>query len=159
MTNSQDYRLYLDEKFSHVKTQLDRIEEHVLRTNGRVSKLEEEDERIEKKVDDAIAFGKHIIDTRATECPQVKEIEKIRENLGNLEVVSFFSKHPKILAFTLVGILTFGIVSVALSVYNGAEVRVIKANIEQLGTPVITNPRGVVQDSVKVKMWPKDFEK
>jgi hypothetical protein len=51
MTNSEDYRLYLDERFKSLTTLMnayhieamesnDRIEEHVIQTNGRVTELE-----------------------------------------------------------------------------------------------------------------------
>lgn len=33
----------------------------------------------------------------------------------------------------------------------------IQSNVDNLGTPYVTNPRGVIVDSVNVKMWPKDF--
>lgn len=63
MTQSKDYRLFLDERFDKITTlmnarfesvddKLDSIEAHVIHTNGRVSDLECESKKRQKAVDD-----------------------------------------------------------------------------------------------------------
>lgn len=63
MTDQTDYRMLLDERFAHLTTLInanhkeamdsnDRIEKHVIQTNGRVNCLEEESKKRQKAVDD-----------------------------------------------------------------------------------------------------------
>ena len=40
MTDSKDYRLYLEENFKEINGKLDRIEAQTIKTNGRVDELE-----------------------------------------------------------------------------------------------------------------------
>jgi hypothetical protein len=92
MTDSSDYRLYLDEKFKGLTTsmngqfmevheRLDKIDLQTSKTNERVSELELE------KI-------KHIIT-----CPQIPKIEKINTNLEDYRV---FLRHPKLIIAGLV---------------------------------------------------------
>lgn len=63
MTDQKDYRLYLDERFNNLITLInayhkeamessDRIEEHVIKTNGRVTDLECESQKRAEAVKD-----------------------------------------------------------------------------------------------------------
>lgn len=96
-----DERRYLDERFKGVKEQLDRIEEHVKLTNGRVSKLE--DQKLEIQ---------HYIDTHPGTCPNLDKIKKTEERISDLEKkledAFFFLRHPKLFVagFTVVIILS-----------------------------------------------------
>lgn len=56
MTNSNDYRMYLELSFKTVNEKLDRIEQHVKETNGTVKEHEERIDCLEErnKIDDEI---------------------------------------------------------------------------------------------------------
>lgn len=99
MTEEDNYKLYLDEKFKSLTTLVnaqfknvdDRLEDihtEAKRTNGRISKLEEFRE-----------YTKEVIDTRVTNCPNVKRFDKIEQQL---EDISFVSRHPKLFVAGLV---------------------------------------------------------
>jgi hypothetical protein len=94
MTDRADYRLYLEERFNglqttmnahfmNVKDTLDAIKKDTQLTNSRVNHLEDETKELEEKVDIAIAEGRHVIDTRATECPNIIKFEKLDKRIDN----------------------------------------------------------------------------
>ena len=104
MIDNEDYRLYLEEKFEglisnmhaqfeKVQDTLDIILKQAQKTNDRVTKLEERAEKTEKN---AI---KHLMD-----CPQIPKIDKIN---NDLEEYRMLKKYPKIAVIILV-IVTFG---------------------------------------------------
>jgi len=126
MTESKDYRQFLESEFSHIRTELQYIREGVNKTNGRVTELENqkvkyletrvdikmlkeieaEVERVEKKLDESISWGHNIVDTRATHCPNVQRIDNLEKAL---DTIIFFAKHPKLLLFTVIGLFIVGI--------------------------------------------------
>jgi len=104
MIDNEDYRLYLEEKFEglisnmhaqfeKVQDTLDIILKQAQKTNDRVTKLEERAEKTEKN---AI---KHLMD-----CPQIPKIDKIN---NDLEEYRMLKKYPKIAVIILV-IVTLG---------------------------------------------------
>ena len=114
MTNSTDYRLYLEEKFiglgklvnaqfETVHERLDGIEKQTIKTNSRVNKLE-----------DGEAELKELISTHAGSCPAMGNIDKINENL---QEYNFFKKYPK-LAILIVSV---AVIMVGMSAYQIAQ--------------------------------------
>jgi phage shock protein A len=92
MPNSQDYRdmvaqrftdltILMNAHFMNVKDSLDSIKKDTQLTNSRVNHLEEDLVKLEEKTDKAIAEGKHIIDTRGTECPNIIKFEKLDKRI------------------------------------------------------------------------------
>jgi hypothetical protein len=106
MTQNEDYRRYLEEKFegltkhihaqfSNVQDVLERIEKQTTKTNSRVDKLETKITDIEK------GNLKHL-----TDCPQVPKIEKIN---SDLEEYRMLKKYPKF-AVIVIAIVVIGAV-------------------------------------------------
>jgi hypothetical protein len=129
MTDSKDYRLYLEDKFSRlmdkitdgnasINDKLDVIHQQTERTNSRVNHLEIESTVLEAKVDKAIADGKHVIDTRITECPNIKRFEKLEIKMegleSKLEDAMFFIRHPKV----FMGIIIFFVLASLFTLYQ-----------------------------------------
>ena len=85
MTNSLDYRQYFENEFKHIRTELGYIKEAVDRTNSRVTHLEDDFEKEKEKMEKAIAYGNHVIDSRVTECPNIKRFEKLEGKMEGLE--------------------------------------------------------------------------
>lgn len=100
--NTDDLR-YLDERFKGINDKLDRIEEHVKLTNGRVSKLEDERMKLQ-----------HYVDTHPGTCPNLDKIHKTEERITELEKrledAFFFIRHPKLFVagFVVIVILSLG---------------------------------------------------
>lgn len=99
MTEEDNYKLYLDEKFKSLTTLMnarfenldDRLEDihtEAKRTNGRISKLEDFKE-----------YTQRTIDTRVTDCPNVKRFDKIEKSI---EDIAFINRHPKLFIAGLV---------------------------------------------------------
>lgn len=162
MTASEDYRLYLEEKFEglnkrldaqfyNVHDTLDAIREQTTKTNGRVTKLE--GEMSEVKINEI----SHVIN-----CPVSPKVETLETNVK--ELISD-KKHRKeqeskshnktVLILMAIGI----IVSIALNIYNGKKQTKhysnLKTEVDMINTPVRTRggviqwwPSGVVIDSL-----------
>lgn len=99
MTEEDNYKLYLDEKFKSLTTlmnarfenqddKLEAIHIEAKRTNGRVNKLE-----------DFKDYTQRTIDTRVTDCPNVKRFERIEKSI---EDIAFINRHPKLFLAGLV---------------------------------------------------------
>lgn len=105
MTQSEDYRLYLEEKFNGLDThfnvindKLTKIEMQTTKTNGRVTQHDKDLESL--KVQEIT----HIIN-----CPNSPRIKVLEDDLSEYR---FFKKYPKILAGIVIFIvISFGIVS------------------------------------------------
>ena len=102
MTDSKDYRLYLDERFNgltslmnaqfkDVHERFDKIEEETKETNGRVTDLEKSDNYVN--------------------CPNTKAIKDINDGL--LEY-SFLKKYPKLSVL----VISFFVIIFAASCFN-----------------------------------------
>jgi len=106
MTDREDYRLYLDERFAHLTTLMnanhkeamdssDRIDNHLAKLNGQVTETVKDISNLK------IKNANHII-----ECPAMPKIEAIQNDLGEYR---FAKNHPKlmvlIVAFFAVGII------------------------------------------------------
>ena len=106
MTDQSDYRIYLDLQFKTIHDTLDRIEKQTMRTNGRVTEAEGEIDELEEKVDKAIEYANHVIDTRVTNCPNISRFEKLEHKMEQLktqlEDAMFFIRHPKVFVGAIV---------------------------------------------------------
>ena len=111
MTDSKDYRLYLNERFEglnkHMNAQfetvhdrLDRIETQTTRTNGRVSELENEVEILHEK-----------LVLHPIECSKAKEISDLKDDLIEYK---FLKRHP---TWTII-IIAFFVISLIISSYG-----------------------------------------
>lgn len=122
MTDSNDYRLYLEEKFDGLRTYMDdhfelingklsNIEIQVTKTNGRVTDLE--------KYRD---YAQGVIDKRPTECPNIKRFEKLEAKLEvfeqKLEDVMFFIRHPKLFIGTVVVLVILSLFAVVEGLFK-----------------------------------------
>jgi hypothetical protein len=156
MTDSSDYRLYLEERFNglntsmnahfmNVKDTLDSIKKDTGLTNSRVNHLEIDLQALEEKANKAIAYGNHVIDSRVTECPNLKRFEKLEVKMEGLESklendvneardefradskvlketlqdAMFFVRHPKM----FVGIIVFFVLVSIYSIYESGHLR------------------------------------
>lgn len=125
MTDSPDYRLFLNEKFSSIEAhindkfgamdiKLNSIEKQTTLTNSRVTHLE-----------DDIGVVKGSIDEHAKECPAMPQIQSIKDNLIEYNWVK---KHPKftltIVVIATVLLLTMGGFQVTDTLIENAKKRI-----------------------------------
>jgi len=111
MTDSKDYRLYLEEKFGglnkHMNAQfetvhdrLDRIEVQTTTTNHRVNELE-----------DDVGILKEKLTLHPIECSKAKDIEALKDDLIEYK---FFKRHP---TWTVI-IIAFFVITLIISSYG-----------------------------------------
>jgi hypothetical protein len=116
MTDQSDYRTYLELHFKTIHETLDRIEKQTLATNGRITEVEVNVDELEKKVDEAVKYGNHIIDTRATNCPNIKRFEALEGRMETLhkqlEDAMFFIRHPKVFIGSIVVLVIAAIATI-----------------------------------------------
>jgi len=116
MTDQKDYRTYLELQFKTIHETLDRIEKQTLMTNGRVNEVEEELARLDRKVNDAIQHGNHVIDTRTTNCPNIPRFEKLEASMDKLheqlQDAMFFVRHPKLFIGAIVIVVIASILTI-----------------------------------------------
>jgi len=128
---------------------IETLNKNILKQNSRVGKLEEEDKRIEKKVDDAMVWAHHIVDTRSTDCPNLKrigEIEKDVEDINkSLTIYNLIKEYPKLalsaLVVLVVGSIISGLSIVKTAIANDRQDEIIR-QINELKYPDLFNPRG-----------------
>ena len=100
MTDSKDYRQYLELHFSTIQETLGRIEAQTKKTNGRVSELENEVEILHEK-----------LVLHPIECSKAKEISDLKDDLIEYK---FFKRHP---TWTVI-IIAFFVVTLIISSYG-----------------------------------------
>jgi len=100
MTDSKDYRQYLELHFSTIQETLGRIEAQTKKTNGRVSELENEVEILHEK-----------LVLHPIECSKAKEISDMRDDLIEYK---FFKRHP---TWTII-IIAFFVITLIISSYG-----------------------------------------
>lgn len=134
----------------------EKLEKKVDITNGRVNKLEDEKvgylktrvstdmlqviekevERIEKKLDESIQWGHHVVDTRGTDCPNAKLIHSINDELQDYR---YLRKYPK-LALVLISIFVIGMIISAIGTVNTILtkplVQQVDDKVDYMNTPV-----------------------
>lgn len=135
---TEDYKLYLDERFKSLATSmnaqftvvqgtLDEIKDHVQLTNGRVSELEKETSEIQLDLKD-----------HALTCPKGAVIEEIK---AELEDYRFIRRYPKlsfmIIAFIVGGVL-LSIVSFFRSSHESTLTEEMLKEMKQIRTEVQT---------------------
>lgn len=163
MPDSKDYRMYLEEKFSSVHKKLDAIVEQTTKTNGRVNELEQEDKRIEKRIDDAMTWAHHVVDTRETECPHAKAVKSLSDEVADIRREKRFkreqSEHWWVRyrdSLTTIGTVLAFLTLFAMMFWNNDKTEKLKDQVDMINTPVRTRsgsiefwPSGVVIDSLK----------
>ena len=100
MTDSKDYRQYLELHFSTIQETLGRIEAQTKKTNGRVSDLEKEVEVLHEK-----------LVLHPIECSKAKEISDLKDDLIEYK---FIKAHP---TWTVI-IIAFFVVTLVISSYG-----------------------------------------
>ena len=143
MTDSSDYRLYLEERFNGLHTsmnaqfievheKLKTIESQTIKTNGRVTELECWKE-------------KHCGEENGIE----RAFNKKRAKLNDWVKTAMF-------IVAAIGLC----ITAYYSVFGSRMSKETSQKIEQLGQPVIVNPRGEsigLPEGFKLKMFPKDY--
>lgn len=163
MTGSNDYRLYLQERFESMETlmtlqfteihrRLGEIETQVKKTNGTVQKHEAFNKEVQR-----------VIDTRVTDCPHVdniigiksevdaidKEVKKISEDLSEYRMLK---KYPR-LGILIVAIFVVGMYLGYRKIVTTQDE--LRNTVNMINTPVRTRdgvlqwyPSGVLIDSI-----------
>lgn len=145
MPHNEDYRGLVAEKFSSLTTlmnahfetvyvSLDSIKKDTTRTNGRVTVAENEIERLENKLDEAIKYANHVIDSRATECPNVKRFEKAEDRMekleNRLEDLFFLMKYPKVFIGIIVFFVLVSLVGLYQTIHSAGILRDTRFDVE-----------------------------
>ena len=108
----------IEGQYRVIQQQLSSIEVQTLKTNGRVSVLENKVDEVEKD-----------LLTHPIKCTQVKEIAEIKKDL---EEYRFFKKYPKV----FIGII------IVCAVIAWMGFRQLNNKIDKQGIPIVTNSRG-----------------
>ena len=131
MVTSNDYRLYLESKFTAIHEKLDLIVEQTTRTNNRVNHLEEQrDKYLETRVstDMLSEYDKRIDDIRGC----LKVLDK------DLEEYRMVKKYPKIwmiaIAVFVIGIIVSAIGTVE-TLSNKKQTEIVNSKLDYLNTP------------------------
>lgn len=122
MAETIDYRKYLEEKFIGINNKLDNIHDQVLKTNSRVTRLEEYKSFAEK----AMTIAEETIRSKATpemlkelkkeiailvdnehlsKCPQIDRIKTIEDILSKRAAINMWVLRFIALITTLIGII------------------------------------------------------
>lgn len=137
---TKDERELIEEKFKFLHLQLDSdmtligkdltfIKEQTTKTNNRVTHLEENVDKMDEEFRAEIAWGHHIVDVRALECPNVKVFAELRKDISDVKKekskdidsikeglleYNFMKKYPK--SILIIG--AFGILLVIAVIVN-----------------------------------------
>jgi hypothetical protein len=152
MTKSDDYRMYLEERFNSLTTLvnaqsevthewLEKLEAHAARTNGRVHDLENK----------LIVVEKDIL-THPMRCNKAKDIDKINikvdDVVKDLEEYRMLKKYPKLIVI----VITFLVIGILISAYGTFKtihsekaIKIVDQRVENLGTPTIVGSRGEIK--------------
>ena len=160
MTDSSDYRKYLDERFEglakvmsaefiNVHDKLDVIEKQTTRTNGRVTYLEA----------DVVKINKDLFE-HPVNCNKGKDIEEIKKFVDQNKFAKTARQRQFENILKVLGvIIALGMLLLALLKINEKADKVLTGQ-ENLGMPFpITTTRGepaLFSDSLSLKYWPKD---
>ncbi|KKP52073.1 MAG: hypothetical protein UR43_C0015G0009 [candidate division TM6 bacterium GW2011_GWF2_33_332] len=155
MPGNADYRLYLESEFKALNDKLTSINDHLDQLNGSVT-------RHEIKISENLPHS-------VVHCVQKATIEELRDELTGKKALERRAKDDKEDRRASAGrwVVIIGIaVSIILGVFNilrnkavPADVAITKKEIQNLGTPFITNNRGepvVFNDTTKIYYWPTD---
>lgn len=132
---------------------IETLNKNILKQNSRIGKLEEEDKRIEGKVDDAVTWAHHVVDTRSTDCPNLTRIKQTEEDIvtinKSLTLYNIIREYPKIalgaLVVLVVGSIISGLSIVKTAITNDRQDEIIQ-QINELKYPEFFNPRGEAYD-------------
>ena len=175
MTDSQDYRLYLESKFDALHEKLDVIVDQVTSTNSRVNKLEDEKQvylksRVDKEMLDKVELKLENIESTVNQnlphtvihCPQklvIEDLQAWKEQQLAKESEIIHQESVKTRNWSkAIGIITIiialgGVIVAIIKLDND-----MKKRFNDLGTPVLILPRGeaIPKDAI-IKMYPNDF--
>jgi hypothetical protein len=160
MTDSTDYRMYLEEKFTGI-TKL--VNAQFLTVHDRLEAIEVQTTKTNGTVQEHEKILRENLPHSVLNCPQADKIEEIEKVLVGEEAVQRQSKKDKddIHAKRVRVLMILGIiVTIAISVLNTfagrAKLDALKNEVDMINTPVKTRggtimwyPSGVVIDSLK----------
>jgi hypothetical protein len=109
-----------------------------LETRVSIDMLEElgiEVKDIDKKLEDNIIWGHHIVDTRGTDCPNAKLIHDINNELGEIRIIR---KYPK-LALILLTIFIVATIISAIGTFESIANKKILNKVEYKYISPVTN--------------------
>jgi hypothetical protein len=137
MTDSSDYRKYLDSQFSRVHDSLANIELQTTKTNGRVNELEND---INKIKEDII---KHPID-----CSKGKDIDDIKDWVNSAKTLKSIGRQ-NLENFIKISGLTVAFLMLLAAIYFGfkhadKKQDKILTGQEKMSIPVVVNKRGAL---------------
>ena len=104
MTESKDYRLVLESEFKRVHETLNVIKEQTIKTNNRVSHLED------TVVDLRIKEVEHV-----KNCPVAPDVKQIKDDLLEYK---FFKTYPKL----LIGLIAVIVIVIIFNIYNSKHI-------------------------------------
>jgi hypothetical protein len=116
MTDSTDYRKYLENEFGHIRSELAEIKIQVTQTNGTVR--EHTKAISELKVRDEL----HIV-----ECPAMPKLNDIEKDLTEYH---FFKQNPK-LTITIIAVFTIGIIISAIVTVKTLSNNILMKQVRQ----------------------------
>jgi len=152
------------EEIDALKKQRDKYLETRVDTNM-LQSLKDEVDTIKEELDKSVEWGHHIVDTRATECPNAKLIHQVNEDLGAIlkerkikkeYEETFFKRYEHVIKTISVVIAFISLMLVSISNHN--QTKNLKGEVDMINTPVKTRngsiefwPSGVVIDSLGKK--------
>jgi len=152
------------EEIDALKKQRDKYLETRVDTNM-LQSLKDEVDTIKEELDKSVEWGHHIVDTRATECPNAKLIHQVNEDLGAIlkerkikkeYEETFFKRYEHVIKTISVIIAFISLMLVSISNHN--QTKNLKGEVDMINTPVKTRngsiefwPSGVVIDSLGKK--------
>ena len=173
MVKSDDYRLYLEERFkeqgvdlqeikdgiasinSHLKELNAKVVEHekyIVYANGVIETRQKQTEAIEKKIEELAGEVKKY----PLACPNMSRIKKYEQNMvvieRKLEDVFFFLRHPKLFMGILVVctlLALFSTIGTLGNLETKDKTNQIIEEINKLKYPEFFNPRGSAYNPVK----------
>lgn len=135
MTDSQDYRKYLESKFDDIDTYFGDIKSTLRDINSHLAKLNSKVAEHEKY----IVYANGVIDKRKQESDDLKErigkIENCIEQTNNdMLEYRFFKKYPKV----AIGVLVACIAVVLLTFFSTkSDIKGLKTEVDMINTPMV----------------------
>jgi type I site-specific restriction endonuclease len=145
-THVSSLTLLLTQETQDIRHSVDQLTERVKRQNGSVRDLNEWKSKCEGEKEANKDIKKTALEIRS---------EKRAATQKTLQMIA-----TVIMAIGLCITAYFSFFGSKQSKANSVEIQLTNKKVDELGTPVVTNPRGVMvplPDSVKVRFYPKEF--